>query len=367
MPFIAECPFCQGKLRAPDSAVGRSLSCPKCGEPFTLAPMEHPPQSATFTIMAAAQGTTTTLPGTQTAAPLPPLPLPESAPPPTEEDGDRPRRPLNPVAVLAFFLAGAGWLSAAVASTFILDAAARLALVGAGLAVLVGLVGLLLARATRLGGFWLSLAATGASLPLLVLLLVRPAWLGIFAAPAPPGNTTAVRTVVIPVGKETPEAHSEEESEPEWVDVRGKELQQGDLRVRVVSLLTRFVELKQPTPVKPPPRRFLVVGLRIFNVGVARRLHYQSWGEKANGTEDRQARLTDESGKSYPLVNFAGAEVAGRVREKNLPPGTRVDDVLVFESPPNSVSSLRLELPAEAAGGSGTFKLRIPREAITVR
>src|SRR2546430_1407671 len=37
MPILAVCPYCQeGKVRAPDSAVGLSADCPRCHNSFTL-------------------------------------------------------------------------------------------------------------------------------------------------------------------------------------------------------------------------------------------------------------------------------------------------------------------------------------------
>jgi hypothetical protein len=364
MPFIAECPFCHGKLRAPDGAEGRSLPCPTCGEPFTLAAMEKPPRSATFTPPGSG---TTLLPGTQTAVALPPLPAPASD---KQGRAGRRSRRFNLAALAAFFLACVGVFSAAVAGTFVLDVAANAALALAGLGLVLGLAGLLVARATRLGGLTLSLAGTGLSLALLLVLILQPALLGVYRVPllsllaSPPRDPASGRTVVIPVGKEVPEPQSGEESEPEAVDVRGKELQQGDLRVRVVSAVTRGVEFKKPAPTRPPPQRFLVIGLRLYNVGIARRIPYESWGEAGTGKE---ARLTDEAGKNYRLQNFGAADVVGHVRSKNLTPGTILNDALVFETPASSVRSLLLELPAEAAGGTGTFKLRIPREMIVSR
>src|SRR5262249_50836897 len=152
------------------------------------------------------------------------------------------------------------------------------------------------------------------------------------------------RTVVIPVGKEAPEPGSGDEAEPEAGDARGQELQQGDLRVRVRWVATRGGEVKKPAPARPPLPRVPGIGLRISNVGIARRIPYESWGEAGTGKE---ARLTDEAGKSYRLWTFGSAEVVGHVRGKNLTPGTILDDVLVFETPASSVRSLRLELPAE--------------------
>ena len=45
MPFIAECLFCKGKVRVPDSADGWSIECPRCGNSFTATPMCHPPKN----------------------------------------------------------------------------------------------------------------------------------------------------------------------------------------------------------------------------------------------------------------------------------------------------------------------------------
>jgi hypothetical protein len=370
MPFIAECPFCHHKLRAPDSAEGRSLPCPTCGEPFTLAAMENPPHLVTFIPAPVTPGSAPALlPGSQTAAILPPLPA--TVPEKEGRAGGR-RRRVNLAALAAFFFASVGVLSAAAAGFFVFEIAASAALAFAGVGLVLGLAGLLVARKTRQGGLKLALAGTGLSLALLLVLVFHPALLGVYRVPllsllAPPPQEALKaggRTVVISVGKEVPDPESGEDPEPEATDVRRKEVQQGDLRVRVVSVTSRVVEFKKPAPSNPPLQRFLVVGLRLYNVGINRRIPYESWGESGTGKE---ARLTDEAGKSYRLRTFGSAEVVGHVRGKNLTPGTVLDDVLVFETPPSSVRALHLELPAEAAGGTGTFKLRIPREAIRSR
>src|SRR5262249_44558530 len=46
MAFIAECTFCYGKVRVPDGAAGMSISCPKCGNYFTLAASAQPPKAS---------------------------------------------------------------------------------------------------------------------------------------------------------------------------------------------------------------------------------------------------------------------------------------------------------------------------------
>src|SRR5206468_10341254 len=43
MPFIAACGYCRAKMRVPSRAEGSSVTCPRCGNAFTLVPMHHPP------------------------------------------------------------------------------------------------------------------------------------------------------------------------------------------------------------------------------------------------------------------------------------------------------------------------------------
>ncbi|HYE77463.1 MAG TPA: hypothetical protein VEI97_05720, partial [bacterium] len=47
MPILAVCPYCHtGKVRAPDHAVGRSATCPKCYNCFTIVPAQSLPAAA---------------------------------------------------------------------------------------------------------------------------------------------------------------------------------------------------------------------------------------------------------------------------------------------------------------------------------
>jgi len=47
MSFVAECTFCQGKVRVPDNALGLSVPCPHCGNSFTLACETPRPEAPT--------------------------------------------------------------------------------------------------------------------------------------------------------------------------------------------------------------------------------------------------------------------------------------------------------------------------------
>ena len=40
MPFVTACTFCPQRLTVPNQAMGACVRCPKCGNHFTVAPME---------------------------------------------------------------------------------------------------------------------------------------------------------------------------------------------------------------------------------------------------------------------------------------------------------------------------------------
>src|SRR5436190_1924951 len=42
MSFHIHCPFCQTRIRAPESAIGKKVKCPLCQQSFLIAP-EPPP------------------------------------------------------------------------------------------------------------------------------------------------------------------------------------------------------------------------------------------------------------------------------------------------------------------------------------
>jgi predicted Zn finger-like uncharacterized protein len=76
MPITTECPRCQTRARVPDSAVGRSVQCPKCNEVFIA---ESPGAgSGGLKVM-------------RDLPPPPPLDVGRNTPPPPTERVDRPR------------------------------------------------------------------------------------------------------------------------------------------------------------------------------------------------------------------------------------------------------------------------------------
>src|SRR5262249_16092281 len=74
MPIIAVCPYChEGKVRAPDRAVGLSATCPCCESCFTIVASKEPVHAPTIP-----------------ATPRPPAPVPAPVAAPATARSDRP-------------------------------------------------------------------------------------------------------------------------------------------------------------------------------------------------------------------------------------------------------------------------------------
>ena len=74
------------------------------------------------------------------------------------------------------------------------------------------------------------------------------------------------------------------------------------------------------------------------------------------------ARLSDEHGnRYYVIVSKIGQKYEGQFESAPIYPSTAITDTLIFEKMSPTTRELRLELPAEAWGGSGVLRLRILR------
>jgi hypothetical protein len=236
-----------------------------------------------------------------------------------------------------------------------------------GLAVLLGAIGLARAPAASGRSFVPGLAGMLVGLPVLVLSLfwpdlLNPAHSALWGAARP----DAAQPLAVPIHRGKGEVVVAPET-PEWIDASTEAVEQGDLRVRVLSATVRPPDFKDATRKRGTRERCLLVAVRVYNVGAERRFEYVSWGNDEPGSRE-QSLLSDSLGNEYRLRTFAdGAEVTGHLHRATLSPGGHVDDVLVFEPVPTSVEYLRLGLPAGTCGGTGTLKVQIPRSMIVYR
>jgi hypothetical protein len=341
MPFLAECVFCKGKVRVPDYAVGQSVACPRCGNAFTLAPMTDPPAVTQANLVRPPSGAATIAAN--------PAPCAES-----EAAAPIPQQRIEPAALVAafsLFLASA----AAIGASFPQVRPMTLAL-GCG-ALVCGL------GAWRAGPRGRTVPAAVGVLVSLPVLLIAGFWPYLLTtAPVPAVKEDDGPLDTRPVIALTMEGEPVEKT-PEWIDASKHSVQQGDLRVRVLSAVVK--PAFDPVGPKAPPR-YLHIALRLTNVGSGRDITHRGWAPREAGYS-KVAVLHDNNGMAYKAMPTAPNTSGGLRRTSSLEASDPVEQTLVFEPPPESVAFLRLELPAAAAGGAGVLRLQIPKKMMEWR
>jgi hypothetical protein len=347
MPVIVLCPYCrQGKVRAPNSAIGRGTTCPKCGSHFTIAPDTFMPP-APAAVVAAASGRASdgaartpleSHADTPVAAMADPMPVVVTTFTEPEESGPDPA--LVP-ALIAITLAGVGLALSQVPY-------GRFATAGlTGIGFVFGLVSLALVDRKRL----IPGLATGVNAAALVMAILLPGWLGLssWLPVRAPDDARTVRAIGLDDGVGAP---------AEWVDAQKSAWQRDDVRVTITSHTIGPVELIGPKEQRRwTKEKFVQVRVRVDNVGVARSFDVKGW--TASG--ELAARLTDGAGKALAVKTFAdGWEPPGRPTAATLFPGRSFEQLLIFETPANVAGQMRLELPGAAFGGTDSVRLLIP-------
>lgn len=380
MPIIAVCPYCRkGRVRAPDRAVGMSYPCPQCHSHFTLSPsgeadvaaarssrpVPHPAPRVPATPAETAPHTAATFemergsdgegergseakgPGTDFFSPPLPLSPPPALPP------AQPTDPGLPWALAAITLAGVGLAASQLPYGRLLTAGLG------GVGLLVALLGVLAAERKKL----LPAAACGMGGLAVLLAVAFPGLLGQTGWLPPRVEDTS--RVVLSVGHE-----GGDRAPAEWVDGSRASWQQDDVKVSVIHAKTKLepVELVGPNGQKKVTKdRFLQIGLRVVNAGVARSFEFQGWS--ASSPAGTAPRLTDSAGKSLSVKRFdPGWEPAAAGPDhKALFPGKQAEYVLVFDPPGKGAEYVRLELPGAAFGGENPVRLQIPASFIVAR
>jgi hypothetical protein len=246
------------------------------------------------------------------------------------------------------------------------------ALILGGIGLIVGILGLLAAQGK--GKLW-SIAGLSASLVAIGLGAVT-----LFHGR---DDKSENRLTQVPLRNPVAPGHSQENAnnETEWVDAGTNAAQQGDVRVRLISIAVGPVDFKDPpgsagksqgasskSGQKRPREKYLIIKLRISNAGAGRLIEYAGWNHPSPNPEAGLLSLRDAGGKEYLLKVFPpGREVVGQVSRASVPPTKWVDDVLVFDAPTGRVEFLRLELPGDIVGNKSHFRLQIPGRMIATR
>ncbi len=369
MPTIVSiCPYCRaGGVRAPQSNIGASATCPSCKSSFTVMPSDGlpgwakeastPPSppvpvkapAVEETRPAAAMGLAdVTEPSPVLQADELPAPTKRTSPPPVTEM-EEPSAPADMGLVMALgalILVGV----AVVATQFPYGRiiAAVIALLG----VIGGLIGLAAEGRARLAGG----LAIGLHGLILLVVVALPSWLNLDPWRGPPEPD-------VPLGPVALEHGSGRGSRPveavEWLDAARFSWEYRDVRVTVRSAHLGPVELIGPGGAKRTPKaQYLHLRLRVVNSGVERDIPLSGW---ATGRNVDAIRVVDPKGTVLKPAAFVEANwqpERGKPSER-LFPDQSSEVTLILAAPPGKVEWLRVELPGAAVGLNEAIRFQI--------
>jgi hypothetical protein len=150
----------------------------------------------------------------------------------------------------------------------------------------------------------------------------------------------------------------------DWPNASRAAVRLGDVRIQILLVKVSPVTINKGPEDEQTREEYLLVSLRATNVGAAGEgIPYSGWTKNASGGNG--PTLRDRSGALCRRKTFpANVTVLGQAGKERLYPGRGVNDLLVFEVPPEEKDCLFLELPASAWSGSGTVRFALPKEMV---
>lgn len=337
MTLVARCHICRCQIKFLETALGKSIPCPRCRNQLSLFPFEELPTTPSSTEphddtpAAAAASGRYTLAGDALDVPKTPW--------------------VEPIGACALVLAGLALLCALGYSW------AWLVIPLGLLGILVGLIGLL--RAMTIGKYRLvfPIAAPAVCGVLVVTALLFPSFLGpTYLAATSKKSLDPTRMRVIPLVKKA----GAFKADPEWVDASRAALQRGSLRLQVADASVSPLEEKASAKKKKEPvEEFLFLRL------LTRQLQEDDDAEPPTldglAAEVIEARLSDSTGKTYAQkrVLIGTPDLTNR---QTISTAT-VDRIFVYEPPPPG-RDLRWEIPMPVPDGIALFRFTVPATMI---
>lgn len=353
------CPFCSARQSPPHAAAGQTARCSSCGKTFMVPGTPLPRASAPPGRLATVTPLTTATPH---AAPLPRPTMPLG--------GVEPGIPLSGVAAMPVHAAPGHAVPGFAAARPAISGPTPVAMPVAASSPTSGSAET--GDADDAGSSSISIILVGGTvclilggLLLLVVILKLAKGSGEHDRPAVVNTDSPSSTQSVPA---TP-ANS---PSPGWSHVpRGSAIDINSLEIEVqhVDFGEVWAQDDRNRVVVLDRKNYLQVYLSIKNLG-AHSVSYTSWQGNSFTVEGKQVRATlvDDRGRSY-MQGFAQvAGLKGHTPRAILASQEEAEDVVVFTIPERvarrTIRYFRLELPAEACGGSGVYRFEIPRQSI---
>jgi hypothetical protein len=179
------------------------------------------------------------------------------------------------------------------------------------------------------------------------------------------GPPPDMRILVVPdpAGRELVGASEPFPLEPEdaWTDASRYALQAGYGRLQLHRAAVEKNPVKGAETNADP---VLVVRARVQHIGPRGRVRFRVWTGGDGSASKPTARLTDDKGVVYACRDTGPDLPRGYVTAAEIRPHESADTLFLFDPPPASVQSLRLELSGTGIGAPGTLRLEIPRKML---
>ena len=343
MSFKAQCPYCQNVVAASQEAMGNSARCPKCGDFFTIAPMDEEFPLPAHGPAAKARRRSITANDARSTSAVSEEEVVESEADVAEKPGS-----LQPAGVVALLCGGVALLAASFPAWRWLTI--PLSLVG----VAVGGCAVVWVRAHEAPGIIVSSLGAATSTLVLAVALLFPGLLGpgysTPRAPASPPSVLQVIPLQLAAGS-APGATADG-----YIDASLAALQQGSVRVQVVEAVMNAATKKRSSAV--------TIRLRVHLLEDSKELISKGLAFSGASGEAATFTLKGAGGSSY--VHKEIKTVVPDEKESRLSafPVAVSDELIRFEPAPASTQDLRLDVPTANWGGNAVFRFLIPKSMI---
>jgi len=164
-------------------------------------------------------------------------------------------------------------------------------------------------------------------------------------------------------GEQTAQVTGPVDPEP-WPGV-GLADENGHVRVALKTATVEKVTVVRPSVgvKRKTDKPYFKVVLAIQNLSPTEKLHYSGWGVSLDN-HDHIATMKDNAGVEYRQPESRDV-IVGQFEKDSIEPNASLEEILVFHLPLSYAKYLKLSLPAQAVGGAGVLRIKIPQNADT--